>query len=391
MEFKEGERLIIVHFGELWLRGRNRNIYIKSLARNMNKSLEGEDIILEKLYDRFLIRLGKKSNLERIRGKLKHVFGLSNYEIAYTTKSTLGSITKLSKKILSKKEKKPIRIDAHRSYKELDFNSMDIVKKVSELARKMGFEVSNKSFQQELRINVTKDISFVSEEKVRTFGGLPVGTSGKAVVLLSGGIDSPVAAWYAMKRGLEPIYVHIHGYQDSKEVLASKMPKIVEKLSPYSNGAKIYYLPSHLFQMAALKTGRYELVLIKAFMLMAAEIIAEKEGAQLIYTGESLGQVASQTASNIAAESDGIGIPILRPLIGLDKEEIIKLARTIETYEYSILPYKDVCSINSSNPRTQLPIKKMRELKKEINLAAIVKKSLQKAEVIGFNSESKYA
>ncbi len=382
MEFSAHEKLVIVHFGELWLRGRNRNSYIKALARNVNMLLAGEDVRLDKLYDRFVIRLGRDADLGRIKGRLNHLFGISNFEIAYATKSELKSIVKLSTELLSGMDKsKVLKVSAHRTYKDLPFTSVDIVDKVFKIAKEMEFPLSNKDFESELKVNVTKDAAFVSCEKVRGLGGLPVGTSGRGVVLLSGGIDSPVAAWYAMKRGVEPIYVHIHGYPDSKDVAESKMPELLKILENYSPDPKIYYVPSHFFQLSAMKAGRYELILLKSFMFMVAEKIAEKEGANMIFTGESLGQVASQTPSNIAAEGEGIKMPILRPLIGFDKQEIIKVARSIGTYELSILPYKDVCSINSKNPKTQTTIGKIKELKKETKLGRIVARTLKSSQL----------
>lgn len=381
MEFKENERIVLIHFGELWLRGRNRNSYIKQLARNIGRSMEGEDARLERLYDRFILKLGKNCDMESVKDKLRHTFGISNYEISYTTKSEMKSILKLSKKLLSQMDKVALKISSHRTYKDVPFDSVEIVDRLFKMAKRMKFPLSNKGFVNELKVNVTKDVTFISYEKIRAFGGLPVGTSGKGVVLISGGIDSPVAAWYAMKRGVEPIYVHIHGYPDNKEVLESKMPRIFGELRKYSPESRIYYAPSHFFQMSAMKAGKYELILLKAFMFMVAERIAEKEGANMIFTGESLGQVASQTPSNIAAESDGIKIPILRPLIGFDKQEIIKVAREIGTYDLSIIPYKDVCSINSRNPKTQTSLGKIRELKKNTGLAKIASRTVKAAQI----------
>ena len=381
MEFGDGEKILLVHFGELWLRGRNRNSYIKALSRNIHKAMEDEDVTVERPYDRIIIRLGADANLGRITDKLKHTFGLSNYEIAYISKNDMKSILSLSKELLSGMEKRTLKISAHRSYKELPFDSIEIVDKIFKMAKGMGFPLSNKDYDEEFKINVTRDAAFVSHEKVRLGGGLPVGTSGKGVVLLSGGIDSPVAAWYAMKRGVEPIYVHIHGYPSADDVSSSKMPSILGMLGKYSPGAKVYYLPSHIFQMSAMKAGRHELILLKAFMFMLAEKIAEKEDASMIFTGESLGQVASQTPSNIAAEEDGIRMPVLRPLIGFDKEEIIKIARSIGTYDLSVLPYKDVCSINSKNPKTHTTLKKIRELRKDTGLSKIVRRTLKEAKV----------
>ena len=371
--------MIIVHFGELWLRGHNRNVYIKKLASNMREILYGEDIRIDRLYDRFLIRLGRDADLESIKRKLGYVFGISNFEIAYITKPEMKTICSLGEEMLEGLDGKIVKISSHRTYKELPFDSVEIMDKLATAAKKRGLRLSNKGFDVELRINVTKDAAFCSCEKTSAPGGLPVGSSGKGVVLLSGGIDSPVAAWYAMKRGVEPIYVHIHGYSSAEEALKSKIPEITKILDRYSPGSKTYYLPSHIFQLGAIKAGRYELILLKAFMLKAAEKIAEKEGAVMIFTGESLGQVASQTPSNLAAEQNGVEIPVLRPLIGFDKQEIIKMAKQIGTYELSILPYKDVCSINSKNPKTYTEIDRIKSLKKETRLKNIVSRTLKSA------------
>ncbi len=380
MELVDGEKVLIIHFGELWLRGRNRNSYIKALQRNINEVMRAEDVRLERAYDRFVLRLGPKCELGRVKERLDHLFGISNYEIAYVTKSELGPILELAKRLLLGMDKRALKISAHRSYKKLPFNSVEIVDRLFKLAKEMGFPLSNKEFEFELRINVTREAAYISYEKVKASGGLPVGTSGCGVVLLSGGIDSPVAAWYAMKRGVRPVYIHVHGYPNKDEVMNSKMHGLLSKLAKYSPGAKIYYVPSYVFQAKAVKAGRYELILLKMFMMMVAERIARKEGANMIFTGESLGQVASQTPANIAAESDGIKIPILRPLIGFDKEEIIKVARRIGTYDLSILPYRDICSINSRNPKTQTDLKKAREIRKAMKLGSIVTRTMKLAQ-----------
>ncbi len=383
MKFDENEKLIMVHFGELWLRGRNRNTYIKKLASNMSRMLYGEDMKMERLYDRFIIRLGKDADLESIKKKLGYVFGISNFEIAYATSPDMESIVKLATRMFKEMDRKITKISAHRTFKELPFNSVDIVNRLYGIASKIGVELSSKGFEREFKVNVTKDTAFCSFEKISAAGGLPVGTSGKGIVLLSGGIDSPVAAWYAMKRGVEPIYVHVYGYANAEEAMKSKIPKIVKLLGRYSPSPKVYYLPSHFFQMGALKARKYELILLKAFMLMLAEKVASFEEAGMIFTGESLGQVASQTPSNLAAAEDGIKIPILRPLVGFDKQEIIKVAKAIGTYEVSILQYKDVCSINSRNPKTHTSIAKIKELKKDTKIKSIVTRTVKSGAITG--------
>ncbi len=382
MKADQKKEVIIVHFGELWLRGRNRGTYISRLKRNVLSALRNESFELRQEYDRLLVWPSDDSDTARIKRRLSNVFGISNYYSANISDPSLKGILSASKEMFSRLDgDSVIKISAHRSYKGHKFDSKKVVTSVLRLAEARGVKLSSKENNLELRINVTKTNAFLSIGKEKGLRGLPVGSSGKGVVLLSGGIDSPVAAWYAMKRGIDPVYVHLHAMGSNEEASGSKIGNIATLLSKYSNGCKIYYVPSHFFQLSALKAGRYELIMLKAFMLSLAEKIAAKEGASLIFTGESLGQVASQTSSNIAAESYGIRMPILRPLIGFDKEEIIAVAKRIGTYETSILPYKDVCSINSRNPKTGTSIETVRELRKELGISSIVRRSLLSSSV----------
>ncbi len=376
------DKMLIVHFGELWLRGRNRNIYIKKLKRNISYQLRDERFKFEKSYDRVVLKLSSDADIDRIKVKISKVFGISAYEFAYRTDPDLKSIVKLATAVMKPLKGKKVKMNSHRAYKKFKFTSVDIIKKLIESAEKLGVDPHVQGYDTQIFVNVTKEDAFVYTDRMKAFGGLPVGSSGKAVILLSGGIDSPVAAWYAMKRGLDPIYVHVHGFSDNDEVSKSKIPRIIDILSGYSTNSKTYYIPSHVFQVSALKAGRFELTLLKAFMMRVAQEIAVKEEADCIITGEALGQVASQTASNIAAEQDGITMPIFRPLIGFDKLEITNVAKTIGTYEESIKPYKDVCSINSKNPATRTQIKVLRDIAKNATLDAVVKRSIKMAKLV---------
>ncbi len=378
----EDERILVLHYGELWLRGRNRNIYIRKLKKNIANQLGGERFKFENSYDRIVLRLQKDSDVESIRKKVSKIFGISAYEFAYRTQPDLKHITKLAQKLMKPLKGRKIKVNSHRAYKEFKFNSVDIIKKICESAEKLGLEPHVQGYDAEIFVNVTKDDAFVYTERSKALGGLPVGTSGKAVILISGGIDSPVAAWYAMKRGLEPIYVHVHGFSDNEEALRSKIPRILKLLSAHTADYKVFYIPSHVFQMSALGSGKYELIMLKSFMLRVAERIAKREGAECIITGESLGQVASQTASNMAAEQYGIQTPIYRPLIGLDKIEITNAAKAIGTYEESIKPYRDVCSINSKNPATRTKVEIIKNLAKKAKLISVVSRSIRMAKIV---------
>ncbi len=378
-------KVITVRFGELWLRGKNRGAYINMLRSNLIRLMAGERFALEYGYDRFIIRPGSDSGLEAIKGGLSHLFGISSYEIGYATEPSLARISRLAREVLlgaGIREGEKLRINAHRTYKGLSFNSMDITREVISIAESMGIDPQIRDYGREIFINVTKDSAYVSMERIKGLGGLPVGTSGKGVVLLSGGIDSPVAAWYAMKRGIKPVYVHFHGFPNAGEAIASKVPRIVSILSAYSPGSRVYYVPSHLFQAGTLKSGRFELILLKAFMLRVAELVAKSEDAEAIFTGESLGQVASQTASNMLAEQYGLKMQILRPLVGFDKQEIINKAMAIGTYGESIKPYRDVCSINARNPATRTDVATIARLIKDERIQGLARRSLKASTIV---------
>jgi len=377
-------QVILVHYGELWLRGKNKQRYINQLKANLKSLLEGGAYSIEEEHDRIILRPSNETSANNILKKLGYLFGISSFNLACEAEPNIDSITSVAKELLLSRGYKKIKILAHRSYKELSFNSLDIINEVSKVAKSMGVEPSLHEYDGTLFINVTKKHAYIYDKNIKGLGGLPVGTSGKGVILLSGGIDSPVCAWFAMKRGVLPIYIHVHQFADPEMLKESKIPMILSKLSPYSKGLKpiIYYIPAHYFTVAVAKAdkqGRYSHVLFKAFLFKLAELVAKKEGAKLIFTGESLGQVSSQTPSNIAASEANVNMPILRPLIGFDKEEIISIARKIGTYELSIKPYPDVCVINARKPSTSADIKIIKELLKEMHINEIARKSISEA------------
>ena len=229
---------------------------------------------------------------------------------------------------------------------------MDITREIvkAAIAKKLSVD---KNSREALHVNVLKGKTMLYNDRRQGMQGLPVGCSGKAVVLLSGGIDSPVAAVYAMKRGLRPIYLHLHAFPKNSTAELSKMSEIMKVLDGYSVTSKCYFAPAHIFQAAVLgKASRFELVMFKRFAYKLAEEVARREKAKVIVTGESLGQVASQTVSNLIATEGASNFLFMRPLIGFDKQEIIDDAKRFGTYELSIKEYPDVCSINAKNPAT---------------------------------------
>ncbi len=372
---------IVIHFGEIWLKGRNRGTFIRRLYSNIGIALRDEKYErLEDHRDRFFLVFNKGSNIASIEKKLSRVFGIARFSPVVIAKNNVEDILKTANKVLGKGDK--VRIVPHRSVKNLDFNSSELVTYFIKNTKKLNFKI-DKNAENDLYINAAKDFAFLYTEKIAGAGGLPVGSSGSAVVLLSGGIDSPVATFYAMKRGLRPIYMHVHAFPSNEDKKLSKIKELAKILSSYSADSKIYFMPGHIFQSAALKIPRkYELVLFKLFLYRLAEEVAKKETADCMVGGESLGQVASQTVRNLTASQQGIRYFIMRPLIGFDKQEIINMAKVIGTFDTSVKEYKDVCSISARNPATGSNPATVIKFWKKASMDSAVKMTLKKMSVI---------
>ncbi|MGC8669958.1 MAG: tRNA uracil 4-sulfurtransferase ThiI [Candidatus Micrarchaeia archaeon] len=379
---------IEVHFGEIWLRGKNRSKFIGMLISNIEYALRDEHYSkIANMRDRILILLNEDSNIDSMLSCLGYVFGISWYAPSVIAKNTLADIKRKAEGIAVQSNLNELRIIAHRSTKNTRFDSKNIVGMFLEKARlqKLLF-IPNKEARDVLYISVTGYGTLIHVNKIKGIGGLPVGSSGRAIVLISGGIDSPVAAYMAMKRGLEPVYLHVHALPSNKEAMSSKIPSLIDILGRYSKSKRIYYMPSHIFQSYLLKLGRhygkYETVLFKRFLFKAAEQIAAKENINSVVTGESIGQVSSQTTYNMYASSNGIKLFVIRPLIALDKEEIINIAKKVGTFEISIKKYRDVCSINSHNPKTKVAAEKIAEMYEQARLSEALEQTLKKTEPI---------
>jgi len=256
-----------------------------------------------------------------------------------------------------------------------------------ELENKIGSEISD-SFHIEVNLNSPElsvfieiaDDVYIYFHKTQGLRGLPVDVSGNVLSLLSGGIDSPVASYLMMKRGCRVNLIHFHVFSKNTLVNDTKMRHVFESLNKYQGNSRIYLVPYYQFEMEILKalnTRGHELILFRRFMVRVAERIALQNGFKALVTGDSLGQVASQTLENIAQITKTVSIPIFQPLIAYDKQEIVDLAKKIGTYELSIENYKDCCSIVSSNPRTKANTRRILELEERMNIDKVIEKTLE--------------
>ena len=348
------EKVIVVRFGELWLKGKNRDVFVQMLRESIESRISGiRNVRIVQKRDRFVIYAPKRA-INRIKAVLGYTFGISWYGEAYLVKNRIKEIidgvSEASK--LDGFVGKSVRIDVHRSFKQLNFTSKEVISAMLSKKASLPFTMDRNS-DISVFVNPDADYTYIHAEKIVGLGGMPYGSSGKAVALVSGGIDSPVAAFYAMKRGLELIYLHIHPYKDSKTALDNKMDALLSELSKYSGKSRVYLAPAYLFEAGIIGTDpKIGVVLFKCFMMRLAEILCEREKCDAIVTGESLAQVSSQTIRNLYISSRMTDRFVFRPLIGFDKGEIVVVAKKIKIYEVSILKYRDVCAFNSKSPTT---------------------------------------
>ena len=383
---------VLIHHGEIGIKGGNFSFFEKKLMSNIKKASEriGLSVIkMERPHKRLIFEFSSNSK-EKISNMLKSIPGIKSFSFIQETERNLEKLKNEVKKILNnyKKEKiKKVSFEVKRSDKNFQLNSTDVKKELGEIANKLDLKVDYSNPERTIFVEITSEKIYIYFQRVEGIGGLPVGTSGRVLVMLSGGIDSPVAAWLSIRRGCKADFLHFHTFQNNKKAMDSKIKNLVEKLNSFQGSSRIFMTPYSNYEIMVNGKipGKYELVLFKHFMLKLAEKILEKNYYDAIVLGDSLGQVASQTIENIKASSLGINCLIFRPLITYDKDEIINLSRRIGTLDMSLEKYKDCCSILSKSPSTKTKIMKFEKVLELIDMEDIVEKTLKEAEV--FNVE----
>ncbi len=377
---------IVVKYGEIALKGDNKAFFEQALIENIRNSLKGLPIdSVKKLYGRLVIKLNDKSNLESIKEKLKQVFGIVYFAPAYLVPLDMEEIKRKSLDLVE--DEKTFHVKAKRSKKDFPLTSLEINDQVgSYVIKNKELKVQFEGSDLTIFIEITEKGAFLYKEKFQGLAGLPVGVSGKVISLISGGIDSPVASFKIMKRGCEIIFVHFHNLTTEKAVVKDKVKRLVEILSKYQPKTKLYLIPFGDIQKEIVKTvnSKVRMIVYRRMMLRIAEEILKKEKALAFVTGDSIAQVASQTLENIYVVRAVSNYPVLSPLIGMDKEEIIKIAKDIGTYETSILPYSDCCSMFiAEHPETRARLENI-EREEKFNADNLIKEAVEKSEIVEF-------
>ncbi len=381
------ERVIIIRYSEIFLKGTNRGYFERVFCENIEKSLKGIQHELRHNFGRYFIENIKEEDLELIIDKLKRVFGIHTFSIAIKVDSSYENILSAAKEIC------PIfgsfKVETHRADKKFPLNSIQLNIQLGGdlLDENSSLSVDVHNPQALISVDIRENgKTFVFSEYIKGAGGMPVGTAGKGLLLLSGGIDSPVAGHMIAKRGMKVNCIHFHSYPYTNLQAKEKVIDLAKVLNLYTPDVKLYVVSVTKIQEEIHKrcNGEYMVTLLRRFMMTIAEKIALLNGEQCIITGESLGQVASQTIEGMTSSNSVVKqLPILRPVCGFDKNEIIERSKQMGAYEISILPYEDCCTVFL--PRHPVIKPKMQDILAEQNkldFDVLVENALSTLEII---------
>jgi len=343
--------LVLVRFGEIVIKGRNRNRFEAMLLTQIKAALKDLPALeFERSYARVYIKLNGES-YERAADRLKDIFGILSFSPVVSSALELETIRDHSLRLIRELETPPatFKVSVHRGWKQYPHNSIEMNHLVGShvLRNTPGLKVDVRDPDVELKVDIQPESAYIYCEVAKGAGGFPLGMNGKAMLLLSGGIDSPVAGWMSMRKGLKIEAVHFHSYPFTSEQAKEKVVTLAKRLAYYGGKIKLHLVPFTDIQTKLVQSGHDNLIitLMRRSMLRIAEKLAERNGALAIVTGDSLGQVASQTLGSMNVIGRATSLPLLRPLVMADKQDIIDHAVRIGTYETSILPFEDCCTL----------------------------------------------
>jgi len=375
---------IIIHYGEIGIKGKNRSFFEKKLVDNLRWSLKNSDIIsVKRISGRIIIEIDKSTKLAEIKEKLSNVFGIAHFSFAVRTNLNLEDIKRISLELTQ--DKKPFKVKTVRSNKSFEHSSSNVNNIIGEvIVKNKKLKVNLDNPEQTIFIEITDKDAFVYNEKIKSLGGLPVGVSGKIISLISGGIDSPVSSYLMMKRGCSVIFIHFFNSTINTKQSLEKVISLVDVLSKYQFKTKLYLIPFENIQKEIIKfvNSKYRMIIYKRYMLKISEKVLENESASALVDGSNLGQVASQTISNLEVINNAVTkYNIFQPLISFDKEEIIQIAKKIKTFDISILPYQDCCSfLISEHPATKSNLKEIESFELQLNEKELIEEAVKKAQ-----------
>lgn len=383
--------IILLKYGEISLKGLNRPMFEKQLLANVAKALAplGKFSIRKSQSTVYVEPLGDDIDMQAATERLSKVFGIVNICPAAKCQKTIEDIERTTLECLSQIDLngKTFKVEAKREDKQFPMNSPQLCRHMGAVILKntegLSVDVHNPDIL--VQIEIRKE-AFIFTQKVSGAGGMPVGTAGGAALLLSGGIDSPVAGWMISKRGVVLDAVHFHSHPYTSDRAKEKVIELAKIMTQYTGPIRLHIVPFTDIQLDIIDKcpKNYLTIIMRRLMMRIAEKIARESGAMALITGESIGQVASQTMESLVVTDNAVDMPVFRPCIGMDKEEIVTISKKIDTYETSILPYEDCCTIFvPKHPKTKPSISEIQEAEKLLtDPEGMMEKAIQDREII---------
>ncbi|MBI2110589.1 tRNA 4-thiouridine(8) synthase ThiI [Candidatus Woesearchaeota archaeon] len=379
---------VLIHYAEISLKGKNRAYFEDKAIENIKKSSNYHNANLKKIrkeHKRLLCIFDDQQ--EKINKALHHVFGIQYFCYVEEVSPNLEAIERYATKFLETAKEnghKSIAFKTKRVDKEFSLTSVEINTRFGEFAQKLDIKVDYTNALITLFTEISRNNVYFFSEKIPGLKGLPVSTGGRALVLLSGGIDSPVAAWQMMGRGCSVDFLHVHTFRTNEEVFSTKIFEIVKILNEYQFKSTLYLVPYASYEafVSWKIQDKYDLVFFKHYLLKLAESLAMQKDYDAIATGDNLGQVASQTIENIKASQLNIKLPVLMPLLTFNKEKIIEQAKLLGTYQLSIKPYKDCCSLFTKHPTTRTKLGYFEGIASSFNMDFLLEKNIASLKIV---------
>ncbi|MCM1305758.1 MAG: tRNA 4-thiouridine(8) synthase ThiI [Bacteroides sp.] len=385
------DRVIIIRYGEIFLKGKNKSYFESLLINNIKHALKNFKYEFSRSQARYTVSGYDVNCEEEIIDKLKKVFGIHSLSVADRAvcdyqngfSEIADSVKALTVKLVEENtlSNPTFRMTVKRADKHIPMKSFEIAAMLAEhVLQNSNFKVNLTDFDYEIYVDIRENgFAYVYSDKIAGAGGLPVGCSSKGLLLLSGGIDSPVAGYMMAKRGMKQLAIHFASPPYTSERATAKVAELRDIISPYTAEMPLYIVPFTEIQLEIHEKcpAEFMITIMRRFMMRIATVVAKKEGCLAIITGESLGQVASQTVESMTSTESCAGLPIFRPLIAFDKEETMALSEKIGTYEISIQPFEDCCTIFlPKNPSIHPNLKKVEEAERKLDIEALVERAI---------------
>ncbi|MDQ2085990.1 tRNA uracil 4-sulfurtransferase ThiI [Herbivorax sp. ANBcel31] len=386
------EKVILIRYGEIMLKGLNRPLFEKKLIKNIKKAIHnlGKASVKKSQARIYVEPIEEDYDFDECINLLTKVFGIVSVSVVWKINSDFDEIKenalKMVTELVEKKGYSTFKVETKRGNKRFPMNSPEISKELGahilSNIPKISVDVNNPSFIVYVEV---REFTYIYSEIIPSVCGMPVGTNGKAMLLLSGGIDSPVAGWMIGKRGVEIEAVHFYSYPYTSERAKEKVIDLSKILAEYCHKINLHIVPFTDIQLEINERCPHEqsTIIMRRVMMKIAEKIAKKTEAVALITGESIGQVASQTIESLAVTNESVDLPVFRPLVGMDKNEVVSWAKKIGTYETSILPYEDCCTVFvPKHPNTKPKLDRIVLSEKKADLNDLVEKAVEDTEIL---------